>query len=375
MAELIKRILRAIISLIPVKKTVWIFGAWRGQLFADNSRYMFEYVNSAHQEIRAIWITRDPDTAENIREQGYSSFTRFSLRGIWAVARAGVAFETEGDQDISPLMNKKTKVVQLWHGVAPKKANWSDFNKKKERKIESYWMASSEQNKEILRELFGMSDDHVFVTGYPRNDTFVIPHEMHPVINELNQAFPGHRKVIYMPTHRNFGSEGMAFSKETMIALDNRLRNANIVMVFKPHFHELRNYLTMESEFTNIVLAKDQKKYQDVYGYVCDFDLLISDYSSIIYDFLCAKKPIILFPYDLEHFKSADAGLFDYFEGTPAGPFCFDWDQVVVHMIKLLDDDHNWIEKREQCRLMFHPFDDGLNRERVFEIARSLADI
>ena len=372
MLGLIARVGKQFCSLFNTDDKIWVFGAWKGQLYSDNSKYLFQYILENHPEIHPIWITRNNKVLFELRKNGLPVQKRFSLNGFYSIVKAGFAFETEGDQDISPFMNKKTKVIQLWHGVAPKKANWNGFNQDGDRRRTNYWMASSEQNKGTLQELFGMSSNHIYVTGYPRNDTFVKPHVQHPVIQELNQKYSNYKKVIYMPTHRNFGSEGMAFSKETMFALDKKLRERDIVMVYKPHFHELQNYLDIENEFTNIVLAKDQEKYQDVYGYICDFDLLISDYSSIIYDFLCAKKPIVLFPYDLEHFRTSDAGLFDYYEGYPAGPFCFDWDQVVEQMMKLLDNDHEWEEKRETCRRLFHPFDDGNNCERVYEAAVSL---
>lgn len=366
MLEAIKKIIRSIISLLPVSESIWIFGAWRGQLFADNSRFMFEYINEVNPQIRSVWITRSKQTMKLVRALGYKAYTRFSILGILNVARAGVCYQTEGDQDISPFMNKKTKIIQLWHGVAPKKANWNLFNSKADRKRSSFWMASSEQNKGILQELFGMNSEHVYVTGYPRNDSFFMPHEKHSIIKELDTRFPDCKKVIYMPTHRNFGTEGSAFTEKDLLELDKKLQAGKIVMVFKPHFHELQNYIHLESKFTNIIMAKDIEKYQDVYSYIRDFDALISDYSSIIYDFLCSKKPIILFPYDLEHFRNADAGLFDYFEGIPAGPFCFTWDQVVDQTVQLLNDDQTWIQRRETCRLIFHPFDDGKNRERVY---------
>ena len=92
---------------------------------------------------------------------------------------------------------------------------------------------------------------------------------------------------------------------------------------------------------------------------------MISDYSSVAYDFLCAKRPIVLFPYDIEHFRKADAGLFDYYEEIPAGPFCYTWDEVLENVSALLEKD-SWEEKREFCRKTFHPFDDGKNSERVY---------
>ena len=355
--------------IIPKRKNLWVFGAWQGKLYSDNTKALFEYINQNCTDIDAIWITRENSVVENVNGRGFKCYNRYSLRGIWATLRARIAFVTEGDYDISWFLNNKaTKVIQLWHGVAPKKTNWDTFNANPtmvRMRRNSYWMTSSEQNSKTMHEIIGSLPERSFATGYPRNDIFVNISEISDVRKELDELYPDCKKIIYMPTHRNFGTSGAEFSEKDMLELDAKLRNNNIIMVFKPHFHELKNYLHLESSFTNIVLAKDSK-YSDVYSYIKDFDLLISDYSSIIYDFTCAKKPIVLFPYDLEKFKNTDAGLFDYFETIPAGPFCYTWDEVVTNVVNLLNNDI-WKEKREICRLTFHPFDDGKNCERVFD--------
>ena len=228
----------------------------------------------------------------------------------------------------------------------------------------AYWMTSSEMNSRIMEEEVSAMPGKTFPTGYPRNDVFVNDTQISDVRKDLDKAYPNCKKIIYMPTHRNFGTCGAGFSEEDMLHLDSRLRDTHIVLVFKPHFHELKNYLHLEESFTNIVLAKDSR-YSDVYSYIKDFDLLISDYSSIIYDFSCSKKPIVLFPYDLKSYKNTDAGLFDYYEEIPAGPFCYTWDEVMKSVVELLEND-SWFEKREICRKTFHPFDDGRNCERVY---------
>lgn len=370
---LINKLVKLISYLVPKSKKIWVFGAWQGKQFSDNSKYMFEYVNSNHKEIKAIWITKSDEVVARVRSLGYKCYKAGSLKGMWYVMRAKVAFETEGNRDIAYYLNsKRTRVIQLWHGVAPKAMNWNKDTSvmtRAEKRVfnmhrESYWMTSSEQNSRTMHDLLDCIPEKMFATGYPRNDIFVNVKEPSELKKELDSLYPDCKKIIYMPTHRNFGTEGAGFSEEDMLTLDKVMRENKIVMIFKPHFHELKNYAHLEESFTNIILAKDSK-YSDVYSYIMDMDLLISDYSSIIYDFTCAKKPIVLFPYDLEKFRHTDAGLFPYFEEIPAGPFCYTWKEVSDKVVELLNED-TWEEKREACRMMFHPFDDGKNCERVY---------
>lgn len=362
--------------LIPKEPNLWVFGAWQGKIYADNSKYLFEYVNMHQKQIHCVWITKNKNVCKSIAKKGMNAYCLPSLKAYFTLLRATVVIQTEGNRDIGGFRLCRTKVIQLWHGVAPKKVNWNSQRSMVKKHYDShfidnhgssYWMASSKQNKKTLHELFGADLNRTFVTGYPRNDIFARKDEKSFLYQALDEKYPDSLKIIYMPTHRNFGLEGRAFSECDLLKLDSRLQENNYVMVFKPHFHELLNYLNIEDKFTNIVLAKEENMYCDVYSYIKDFDLLISDYSSIVYDFLCTHKPIVLFPYDLERFKNTDAGLFDYYESIPAGPFCFSWDDVMDKVEKLFTDDTEWIIKREKCRNTFHPFADGKNRERVYD--------
>ena len=373
-------LIKLLVRIVPKKKGLWLFGAWKGFAYSDNSKAMFEYICTMHPEIQAVWITRDVQIYNELKNNGFKCEMRDSAKGFLCVLRAECAFETEGNQDISYLLSGTT-VIQLWHGVAPKKADWWIREKRGLANIQkqitfsehlkSFWMVASEQNRRTMMELIGMDEEQTFVTGYPRNDVFFMKKNTSDIVREISKEYPECKKIIYMPTHRNFGAECNLFSEEEMLYVDKKLRDNNVVMLFKPHFHEVKKYEHFESKLSNIILAKDQIKYADVYSYIGEFDLLISDYSSIIYDFLCTKKPIVLFPYDLEDFRKGDAGLFDYYEDVPVGPFAFNWQEVMDNVICLLDND-SWKDKREICRKMFHPFDDGMNKQRVFEATKQI---
>lgn len=359
----------------PKDKNLWVFGCWEGKLYADNSKYMFEWVNEKKTVIKAVWLTENIEAFNEVQSLGYHVVKTGTLKAFLTLARASIVIETEGNSDIGGYRPGRCKVVQLWHGVAPKKMNYRrkygglatalrnlifDYHEK------SYWMVSSEQNSKTMKDFFDMDDNHIFVTGYARNDNLLLDQEDSQVSKFLNKYYAGCKRIIYMPTHRNFGESGQrAFSITELLSVNEYLRIHNYVMVFKPHLHELKNYLDMEDELSNIVFAKDQLLFSDVYSYINAFDLLICDYSSIEYDFLCTKKPIVLIPYDIDTFEISD-GLFDYYHNVPCGPFCYNWNEVLIACTELLQND-TWVEKREKCRLLFHPFDDGKNRERIFE--------
>ena len=104
-----------------------------------------------------------------------------------------------------------------------------------------------------------------------------------------------------------------------------------------------------------------------MYTYLHYFDLLISDYSSVLTDFMCTGKPVVLFPYDIEDYTNGDAGLNDYFWEIPGGPLCYTWDEVLEQSSALLEND-TWKEERERCRVQYHYYNDGKNCERVYNM-------
>jgi len=372
--KLLTRLFPCFSLVIPKKKQLWLFGAWQGKLYADNSKVMFEYINMFHPEIEAVWISRSDSVVEQVRQLGYKSYKRTSLKGIWASLRASMAFETEGEQDISYLLNnKRTKVIQLWHGMGSKSMKWKSANgkitiddKKNRDRLSSYhWISTSELYTKTISDLLGVPEERFVITGYPRNDNLLAaPYNEN--MESLRKKYSDCRFMIYMPTHRNFGADGNKLINLTELKrVDSLLKEKNIVMVYKPHIHELKNFLSYASEFSNIIMAKEQELWADVYSYLHYFDLLISDYSSVITDFMCTGKPVILFPYDIEDYINGDAGLNDYFWEIPGGPMCYTWDEVVETCASLLTND-NWKEERERCRAQYHYYNDGKNCERVY---------
>lgn len=375
------RILPYFSLIIPKRKNLWVFGAWQGKLYADNTKVLFEYINKNHSDINAVWITREDSIVEKLENKGYKCYKRYSLRGIWVTLRAEFAFETEGTQDISYFLNsKKTTVVQLWHGMGAKALQWKSKNGKKtfedqkrRKEVSSYyWISTSELYTKVNSKLQGVPVERFVITGYPRNDNlFYTQYNEH--MEFLRNKYSDCKFLIYMPTHRNFGVEGNKhINLEELKKVDLALKDKKIIMVYKPHMHELKNFVKYENIFSNIILAKEPEIWGDVYSYLHYFDLLISDYSSVLTDFMCTGKPIVIFAYDIDEYINEDAGLNDFFWDFPGGPMCYNWDDVVETAYNLLTNDI-WKEERERCRKQYHYYNDGCNCKRVYDMVKNIA--
>ena len=112
--------------LIPKDKNLWVFGAWFGERYADNSKYLFEYVNKYHPEIKAVWLTRNQNTYDLIKKKGYKVYKINSLGGIYYSLRAKVGIISVGLKDINMYLTGNMQIVQLWHGIPLKKIMFDD---------------------------------------------------------------------------------------------------------------------------------------------------------------------------------------------------------------------------------------------------------
>ena len=125
--------------------------------------------------------------------------------------------------------------------------------------------------------------------------------------------------------------------------LEKFLLKNNLVMLIKPHPSSILNDV-LKSRVNNIYFIES---FEDIYEYLAFAEVLITDYSSIYYDFLYKDKPIIFFPYDLETYTKLDRELyFDYEEYTP-GPKVFNLDQLINEIKNALYNDEYSYKRKE----------------------------
>ena len=104
----------------PRRTDLWVFGAWFGDEYADNSRYLAEHIRREHPSVTCVWLCRSREVVERARENGLEACLMFSLRGYWYSARASVGFICTGRFDINFFV-RPTTVINLWHGIPLKK--------------------------------------------------------------------------------------------------------------------------------------------------------------------------------------------------------------------------------------------------------------
>lgn len=303
------------------KKNVWVFGGWEGAHYDDNSRHLFEYVNKEHPDILAIWLTKDKSVVNQVKSKGYSAYTFYSLRGMSAALRAGVAVYSHGLIDFGqfPLVGG-AKIVSLWHGVGFKKiynAKYKGFKLKAKKILSCFfsWTArdittvTSEYTRQQFQCIFGLKPKDVFITGQPRNDVLFRQLSKEKVFHSL--SISDEKKVIlYMPTYRS-PSLGKDYMGGVIDELFNNADLNNYLLendaVFLAKLHPLTPHVCVQNRENFKILDYDAVKSNQELLAVSD--VMVTDYSSCFVDFALLNRPIIFYMPDQEKFVTQSEGL------------------------------------------------------------------
>lgn len=376
--------------ILPKNKKKWVFGAWSGKLYAENTKVLFQYINENHKEIKPIWITGEKGIVDQVRSLGYLCYHQHSLAGIWHWLTAGACFITEGIYDIERTIGMgNQKVIQLWHGMGIKGVGLSCESVKhsNEKYIESkkliyksqhaswYWMSASRESKEKYSRSYLIPEDHMFITGQPKDDEF-LKNTSNAYIDEIRGKYPNARIAVYLPTHRDFGKDMTIpeeMKLETLESVNKRLAEQNMVLIFKPHMHEFAIYAEYETSLSHIIFATDKKKFGDVYEFLPACDLMITDYSGIMFSYLASEKPIIYFPYDIEQYRKGSLGFYYDYEDITYGPICKTWDEVIDQMAVITAEEY--AQQRARMQERFCPYRDGESCRRIYEQVCKLLDL
>ena len=312
-------------------KNLWTFGAWSGEQYSDNSRALYEYVLTNHPEIRCVWITRSNKIYNQLKADGKPVALCTSIEGKQIQRKAGYFFMTSNHLDADIRQMNGIRFVNLWHGMPLKKIGedamehvrekglWKRI-KTKIRKMIMPWefisgptVCGSPFFIPFLQSAFQLRKDEIYTISEPRLSRLNI-NKREQLIEEIDAQFNHPLKVLYMPTFRDSQVGSFNPFSETIGFNDKRLESLlvqqNIVFLYKGHFVDNVKAIVKNGGRLRTISDDD---YDDLYWLLNDIDVLITDYSSVYFDFLCLRRPMILFPFDYEDYVARSREFyFDY---------------------------------------------------------------
>ena len=366
-----------------------------GNGFADNSKYFFIYATELAKEgERVVMLTEDRSTQSLIADAGGKSILHPSLHSILLLLRCGkVVTDMDWINFGSLPLTRGARLIQLWHG-APLKHIELDLYRKRLADMPS-WLRPLLRIQKTLIGRYPVYDivvatsqwfiNEVFnkcfkarrfiATGYPRNDILFgwpspdsLAHRL-AWINVDKKAMlyvedfksQGYKVFLYAPTFRK--DMANPFEKEIDLSrLSEFARHQNLLIVIKLHPF-MHNQCQIE-QCSNLI---EYPPLCDVYPLMSLCDLLITDYSSIYFDFLLLDRPILFFAYDLDQYMDYDRDMyFDYKSMTP-GAKCHTYDELESEIRHIISNNcrDEYAEMRRRITLYTHDHNDNQAHHRL----------
>jgi len=333
---------------------VVVVGGWFGKRFSDNSRYFFLYLNKYKAEYgltKIIWITRSDEIYGMLKKEGFDVAKAWSLKSIYYHLKAKYHVIDQYNDDINGYFSFGSVRINLWHGFPLKKIGKYVDTSSGEFKLTEVlkrtfrnvlntgifstggWhnfclLATSKFSGEILGYAFNVRESDIVIANYPRNDILTfdmdlfIPEDEKRILDLANERkSEGYKVIVYLPTFRD-GTETLFLNivdGEEMSSFLSFLDENRIFFITK--FHFANTFIQRANIFGDINRSNtllNLPSNLDVYNLLKLSDMLITDYSSVYFDYLLLNRPILFYPYDLNYYVSKDRGLiFDYDEYTP----------------------------------------------------------
>ncbi len=345
MACLAQRPLWTLSALVPRRPDLWVFGAWRGRAYSDNPKYLYEHVRRHRPAIQAVWITRSRALCASLRGASVNAHFHLSPAGLYYQLRAGAVFFThtlEGDF-LGAAVGRGAYTCQLWHGTPLKRILWDDPEHKASEEsafrraatrlfpwLRNRWSLVVAPSRPVARLLAGaFRETPVAVTGYPRTDGIVA--------GTVSATPRPIRRAIYMPTFR--GSACTAGSDEAIDALfeaagfdverlDATCDRLGLELVIRLHPSNRPKAALRERIDRARRIRFDTEA--DFYAAINAYDALITDYSSVFYDFLLTGKPVIHAGFDARHYMQDARSLYRPYDEICLTPGLADWAGVMA---------------------------------------------
>lgn len=298
--KLLKFFLRADDKLI-------LFVSYGGRKYDDTPKDIYEFIQKDQRfhDYKLVWAFVQPElfdigNGSKIKIDSFEYYKTALKARIWitnvAITRA---LDFKGINTLS---------LNSWHGTAIKyigndMIKGVSFITKEKNQLADYMLAQSHYDINIYSRAFSVPKSNIILTGFPRNDSLV-KNAKPDHISKLKEKFgipQGKKVILYAPTFRDYERENNCWALSVPFNLDRLEREFSnqYVIVVKAHIAIVEGLKIKETEF-----VKNLSAYPNLNDILLVSDILISDYSGILFDFAVLGRPIFCYTYDYEKYKT-----------------------------------------------------------------------
>lgn len=299
------------------------------------------------------------------------------------VAKFQYLISTHGSNKVS----KKQTLIELWHGIPLKAMGAMETTNEDSvdgRFTMDYLITTSKLHSTLMNACIHVEYYKHRILGSPRNDYLF--REPDHLMERLSGKSGFNKTILYMPTFKQgyLGRTEGAFDKdlfnfgdfEQERAFLRYLEEHNYLLIVKLHAMEealvLEKFNKINSDHIFILRSETLERNEtDIYEMLPEVDLLITDYSSIYFDFLLLDKPMIFVNHDLNEYRGKRGLVLEPYEHWTPGHKVQSYPMLAEAVDRSFAEDP-FAEKRNEMRAVFHRHQDGLSSERIADFIKEL---
>jgi len=366
----ILRFVLRLFYIMPINERKIIFISWMGSQYTCNPKYIFEFMYNLYSDhYMYVWCLKKkkilPENYKNIRICGY-----FTLKYIYIMMTAKYIITTHAIEPYFPF-RKNQNIIYTWHGGGAykrvddvkifKSRRWSRYIMRDIRsKMITYAVSSCKKFSDIHCTVWNIPQGRFLPIGMPRNDILFshdngIKEKVYKHYNISNDK----KIVLYAPTYR--GDHKTSQEAEYIYKLDI----TNILKYFKNKYGKdflffYRTHYIIHDSYENTLNIISASDYPDMQELLCAADILITDYSSSIWDFSFTFKPCFIYAPDLKKYQE-EQGFYTPIEEWPF-PFAETNEQLVENIINFDEAEYKKAVKKHHADL--GSYETGTAREQ-----------
>jgi CDP-glycerol glycerophosphotransferase len=356
---------RHLLRRLPLRRATVVFESHLGKQYSDSPKYLYEKLVSMGLPYRTVWSYRNnpsgfPDAAVKVR--------RDSWRYYYELARAGYIVDNQGFPPVV-VGRRGQRYVQTWHGSPfkrmgfdePRFVRTSPQNQQKLAQAVSRWddfVVMSRWSEDVFRDAFRLSTT-MLRTGYPRNDPLHTANDAGVAAAMRKRlGLPPDRKILlYAPTFRRYPKALTIGNPANAPRIDLKTFGEQLgeewFVILRAHYLDRMNVPRRHSH-----VARNMSGYDDITDLLVAADAVLTDYSSLMFDYAITNRPMAFYTSDYELYRLMRGSYFDLPDQAP-GPIVNDTLEIVAWLTDLDATHARYQERYEAFRARYCEFEDG----------------
>lgn len=364
---------------LKVDEKLILFESGIGKQYADSPRYIYEEMVRRNLDYKYIWVT---NTNVRFPDINTKKIKRLSPQYYYYLAKAKVWIN---NQNFPTYIEKRSETIylQTWHGTPLKKmlndieniTGRTDDYLERVTNVARKWdylISPSVYSTAAFKSAFKY-ENKVLEVGYPRNDLFFNQNETNKLsIRKKLGINPNKKIILYAPTFRDnqtAGNNKFLFNMAMDLNEMQQTLSDDYVILMRTHVI-IKNKLSISEELEDFVF--DVSGYSEMQELLLIADILMTDYSSVMFDFANTNKPMLFFTYDLETYRDEVRGFYMDFENEAPGPLVRNTEQIIQSVQQIENIQIDYTDKYQAFKTKYCYLEDGLASERVVDILQNV---